>query len=97
MTPVNKESLKEISRRLMFEMKDEEYKTLLFEFDIILKQMDLISEIEGVDDAEPMAFPFDVKNNFLREDEVEETISKSDALKNSKTVVDGQISLPKVV
>lgn len=97
MKPVNKESLKEISRRLMFEMKDEEYKTLLFEFDIILKQMDLISEIEGVDDAEPMTFPFDVKNNFLREDEVEETISKSDALKNSKTVVDGQISLPKVV
>ena len=97
MKPISKEELKEISRRLMFEMKDEEYNTLLCEFDVIIKQMKLIGEIDGVDEAEPMTFPFDVTNDYLREDVVQDNIDKKDALKNSKTVKDGQISVPKVV
>ena len=97
MKPINKEELKEISRKLMFEMKEEEYNTLLCEFDVIIKQMNLIGEIDGVDEAEPMTFPFDVTNDYLREDVVKDNIDKKDALKNSKTVKDGQISVPKVV
>ena len=97
MKPINKEELKEISRKLMFEMKEEEYNTLLCEFDVIIKQMNLIGEIDGVDEAEPMTFPFDVTNDYLREDVVKDNIDKKDALKNSKTVKDGHISVPKVV
>ena len=97
MKPINKEELKEISRKLMFEMKEEEYNTLLCEFDVIIKQMNLIGEIDGVDEAEPMTFPFEVTNDYLREDVVKDNIDKKDALKNSKTVKDGQISVPKVV
>ena len=97
MKPINKDVLKEISLKLMFEMKEEQYDTLLKEFDLIIKQMNLIGEIKGVDDVEPMTFPFDVTNDYLREDEVEDNLSQEEALKNSKSIENGQIVLPKVV
>ena len=97
MKPINKDILKEISLKLMFEMKEEQYDTLLKEFDLIIKQMNLIGEIKGVDDVEPMTFPFDVTNDYLREDKVEDNLSQEEALKNSKSIENGQIVLPKVV
>ncbi|MBR0295384.1 MAG: Asp-tRNA(Asn)/Glu-tRNA(Gln) amidotransferase subunit GatC [Bacilli bacterium] len=97
MKKVNKDVLKEAANKLMFDMSDEQYDTLLEEFDIITKQMVLISEIPGVDDAEPMTFPFDVSTTFLREDVPVEPLPREEALKNAKDVVDGQVRLPKVV
>lgn len=97
MKKVNKEVLKEAANKLMFDMSDEQYETLLKEFDVIIKQMELISEIAGVDEVEPMTFPFDVTNSFLREDVPEDPLKQEEALKNAKDVVDGQIRLPKVV
>lgn len=97
MKAINKDVLKDAASRLMFDMSDEQYDTLEKEFDIMIKQMKLIGEIPGVDDVEPMTFPFDVATDYLREDEVEETLSKEEVLKNAKDVVDGQIKLPKVV
>lgn len=97
MKAINKEVLKDAASRLMFDMSEEQYDTLEKEFDVMIKQMKLIGEIPGVDEVEPMTFPFDVATDYLREDEVEETLSKEDVLKNAKDVVDGQIKLPKVV
>ena len=97
MKKVDKSVLKEAANKLMFDMSEEQYDTLLEEFEIIIKQMELISDIPGVDDAEPMTFPFDVTSSFLREDIPEEPLNREDALKNAKDVVDGQIRLPKVV
>ena len=97
MKKVNRSVLKEAANKLMFDMSEEQYDTLLEEFEIIIKQMELISDIPGVDDAEPMTFPFDVTSSFLREDVPEEPLNRDDALKNAKDVVDGQIRLPKVV
>ena len=97
MKPVTKEILKESANNLMFDLSDEQLDTLLKEFDVILKQMDLIGNIKGVNDAEPMTFPFDVTNDFLREDVANNEISQEEALKNSGDVVEGQIRLPKVV
>ena len=39
---IEKEKLKDYAHKLMFDMNDEEYKTLQEEFETILKQMDLI-------------------------------------------------------
>ena len=39
---MNKETLVMLANKLMFTMEDSEYDTLLVEFDVILKQMDLI-------------------------------------------------------
>ncbi len=97
MKKVTLEVLKEATNKLMFDMSEEQYQNLLNEFDIILSQMELISEIEGVDDATPMVFPFDVTNSYLREDVAVTPLSKEDVLKNAKDVVDGQIAVPRVV
>ena len=97
MKSVNKEVLKEAASKLLFEMTDSEYDTLLEEFKIITKQMELISLIPGVDDAKPMTFPFDASVTYLREDVPDEPLTRDEALKNAKDVVDGQIRLPKVV
>ena len=97
MKNVNKEVLKVTANKLMFDMSDEQYDNLVAEFDILIKQMNLIGEIEGVDEVEPMTFPFDVTNSYLREDEATTPLNRDEVLKNAKDVVDGQIRLPKVV
>ena len=97
MKKVDKNVLKEAANKLMFDMDEVQYDTLLEEFDVIIKQMTLISELKGVDEAEPMTFPFDVTTSFLREDEPTEPLNRDEALKNASNVVDGQIRLPKVV
>lgn len=94
---INKETLKVAARKMMFEISDEECENLLAEMDIIVSEMNIIRDIEGVDEQEPMVFPFDVTNSYLREDIPESTLSKKDALKNAKKVDDGMIGLPRVV
>lgn len=89
--------LKQVANNLMFDMKESEFFTLLEEFDIIIHQMELISEIPGIDDAQPMTFPFDVTTDYLREDVPTTPLSQEEALKNADHVVDGQIRLPRVV
>lgn len=100
MKEVNKDVLKDAANRLMFDMKDEEYDTLLKEFEVITKQLKLMDDIEGIEDVEPMSFPYiDEDFSLLREDEAiaETLVKKEDMLKNSKVNKDGQIKLPKVV
>lgn len=91
------EELKEYSNNLMFEMKEEEYKTLLNEFDTFLGWMEYINKIEGLKCIEPMYFPFDLGNVELREDEPIKSISNEEALKNAKVIEDGSVIVPKVV
>ena len=97
MKPVNKDVLREICHKLMFQINEDEYDKLLHDFDFILGQMKLIGEIENVDDASPMTFPFDASIDYLREDVVEETLSREDALKNCSSIENGEVILPKVV
>lgn len=97
MKNIDKETLKTAANKLMFEMSEEQYNNLLNEFDVITTQMELIGKIEGVDNATPMTFPFDVTSTYLREDKATEPLDRDVALKNAKDVVDGQIRLPRVV
>lgn len=97
MEKITKEILKKAANNLMFDMTDEEYETLMKEFEVIIQQMEIISSIEGVDEVEPMTFPFEVTNDYLREDVPETPLDREEALKNAKDVVEGQIRLPKVV
>lgn len=94
---VNKEVLKDAANRLLFEMSDEQYATLLEEFDTIRAQFNLIGQIDGVDEASPMVFPFDVTIDVLRDDEVENVLTKEEVLMNAHSTQDGQIKLPKVI
>lgn len=97
MEKVTLEILKKAANNLMFDMSSEQYNTLLNEFDVVLEQMNIIGTLQGIDEAEPMTFPFDVSIDYLREDIPSEPLSQNDALKNAHDVVLGQIKLPKVV
>lgn len=96
-TEVTKEKLKDYAAKLMFDMKDEEYETLLGEFEILLKQMDIIGNIENIKDVEPMTFPFKNLDATLREDEVGDYLTVSEVLANAKYEVNDQVKVPRVV
>ena len=89
--------LKDAAKRLLFDMSEDEYETLLKEFDIVTKQMNIIGSNHSLDSYEPMAFPFECATSYLREDVPEEPLSREEALRNSKRKIGGQIKLPKVV
>ena len=97
MKQINEAVLKDASHRLLFDISDEEMKLLLSEFDILVKQFELLKDIENVNEVRPMTFPYEIFNDYLREDIPSDVLTKEEALKNAKNVKDGQIKLPKVV
>ena len=94
---IEKEKLKDYAKKLMFDMKEEEYATLQEEFNIILKQMDLIGKIPNIKDVEPMTFPFKNEDVSLREDVVGDYLTVGEVLSNVKHQIDDQVKVPKVV
>ncbi len=97
MKEITLDVLKDAANRLLFTMSDEQYQTLLEEFNVLKRQMDLIGEIEGLDSYEPMTFPFDCTTSYLREDVPTAPLSRDEALRNAGSKEDGQIKLPKVI
>jgi len=97
MKEINLDVLKDAAHRLLFDMSDEEYETLLSEFAVLTKQMETIGKIEGLEDYEPMTFPFECETTYLREDEPTTPLSREEALVNAGSTLDGEIKLPKVV
>lgn len=94
---MDKETLKMLANKLMFTMNDSEYDTLLEEFDTMIKQMDLICKIEGIENVEPMSYPFPLDDVCLREDEVVDELEIDEILTNSGSNLYNQVKLPKVV
>ncbi len=94
---MNKETLVMLANKLMFTMDDCEYETLLDEFDTIIKQMDLIGKIDGIDKVDPMSYPFMLDDVSLREDTVMDELDIDDILVNSGSTLYNQVKLPKVV
>lgn len=96
---IEKEKLKKYANKLMFDMEDSQYSTLQEEFDTILKQMDLISNIPNISNVEPMFFPFINEDVELREDVVIENdeLTVEEVLMNAKSVSKDQVKVPKVV
>ena len=94
---MDKETLVMLANKLMFTMEDSEYDTLLDEFEVILKQMDLIGKIPNISEVEPMVYPFELDNVLLREDEVIDELPIDDILSNSGSNLYNQVKLPKVV
>lgn len=94
---MDKETLKMLANKLMFTMEESEYDTLLVEFDAMIKQMDLIGKIEGIESVEPMSYPFPLEDVCLREDEVIDELEIDEILANSGSTLYNQVKLPKVV
>lgn len=96
MKEITLDILKDAANRLLFEMSEEEYQTLLTELATLVKEMGVLGEIESLG-YEPMTFPFDCETTYLREDEPSEPLGRDAALSNSGSTQDCQIKLPKVV
>lgn len=96
---MTKDKLEELAKKLMFEMEEDEYQTLLSEFDVILKQMDLIDKISDIDTVSPMTYPFDLEldDTYLREDIPSNEICFDDMKVNVKDYDSGMVKVPKVV
>ena len=94
---IEKEKLKDYANKLMFDMEDSEYETLQEEFEVILKQMDLIGKIPNISEVEPMTFPYKNEDVNLREDEVKDYLTVGEVLDNTKYQVNDQVKVPKVV
>lgn len=96
---ITRDVLDKLAKKLMFKMNDEEYQTLESEFDIILKQMEFIDKIDGIENVNPMTFPFDLEldDNDLREDIYNNDIDFNDMVINVKDYDDNRVKVPKVV
>ena len=97
MKDIKPEFLKKCANNLMFDLTDDEVESLINDFESLFRQINEIRKLEGIDEVEPMVFPFDVTTDFLREDVEVEPLSVEEVLQNAKDVQDGQIKLPKVV
>ena len=93
---INISDLKDYAHKLMFDMNDFEYETLLKEFDVVLKQMDIISKFDNIDNIEPIVLPFPIEVK-LRSDDLIEVLTREDVLKNAKEIENDQVKVPRVV
>jgi len=96
MSKFTKDIINDYANNLLIGLTDEESDTLLNEFSIIETRMDLINQIEGISDVEPMHYPYIIETmprdgQTILNDKVE------DLLKNSDKVSDREIEVPKVV
>lgn len=96
---ITRDVLDNLAKKLMFKMNDEEYKTLENEFDVILKQMEFIDKIDGIEEVTLMTFPFELNldDDYLREDVYKNEINFNDMVINVKDYDDNRVKVPKVV
>ncbi|MBQ8193378.1 MAG: aspartyl/glutamyl-tRNA amidotransferase subunit C [Bacilli bacterium] len=83
--------------KLLIGLSPEENEMVLSEFDAIDANIDLINDIEGISDVEPMTHTLDNFVYELREDVATESPAIEDLLRNSDDTEDREIVVPKVV
>lgn len=83
--------------KLLIGLSAEENEMVRSEFDKIDANIDLINEIDGISEVEPMTHCLDDFVYVLREDVASESVSIEDLLANSDDTEDREIVVPKVV
>ena len=97
MKKITRENIQDYALKLMFRMKDEEFDAFEKEFETILKHMDLIGKIDGIEKVEPMTYPFRNDKVNLRKDVGVNTLTTDEALSNAKEVIYDEVKVPRVV
>ena len=92
-----KELVDDLADKLLIGLSAEENEMVLSEFDEIDANIDLINEIDGIEDVEPMTHCLDDFVYELREDVAVEGLPIEDILANSDDTEDREIVVPKVV
>lgn len=96
MSRLNKEEIEKLARNLMFSLEEKEIKDIQEEFDTLMKQLDLLEEID-TDGVEEMITPFETPTTYLRDDQQSRIISVDDALLNAPKKEGAYFVIPKVV
>ena len=92
-----KELVDDLADKLLIGLSPEENEMVLSEFDEIDANIDLINEIDGIANVEPMTHCLDDFVYELREDVAVEGLPIEDILANSDDTEDREIVVPKVV
>jgi aspartyl/glutamyl-tRNA(Asn/Gln) amidotransferase C subunit len=98
MSKFTKELVDLYANKLLFKLSEQENAAVLNEFDIIEENMELIANIEGISDIEPMTHALDDFSYVLREDDDATSGTPiEELLQNCDSYEDLQVSVPKVV
>lgn len=96
MSKFTKEIINDYADKLLIGLTEEETNTLVSEFEVIEARMNLINEIDGINEIEPMHYPFLVESKPRSGENIEnDDVDK--LLRNSDKVSDREIEVPKVV
>lgn len=97
MSKFTKEMINDYADKLLIGLSDEENEMVLKEFDKIDEDLNLVSQIEGIENVLPMTHCLDDFEYVLRDDVIIPSPSISELLQNSDVVDDREIVVPKVV
>lgn len=97
MSKFSKEMVDDYADKLLIGLTDEENKMVLDEFDIIDKNLDLVTQIPNISEVEPMTHCLDDFEYELRDDVVVESVPIEDLLRNSDETDGDEVQVPKVV
>lgn len=97
MSKFTSEMVDSYADKLLIGLTPEENKMVLDEFDIIDKNLDLVTQIPNIEEVEPMTHCLDDFTYVLREDVVEESVCIADLLRNCDEADGDEVQVPKVV
>lgn len=97
MIKVTKEVIDLCAENLLFKLNPGQTDLIYDEFNTIMAQIDFLKGIDGVDDADPMTFPYSEHQKFLRKDKPAKPLKSEVELMNCNTKLGNQVKLPKVV
>lgn len=97
MRKFTKEMINDYADKLLIGLSDEENEMVLKEFDKIDEDLNLVSQIEGIENVLPMTHCLDNFEYVLRDDVIIPSPAIEELLQNSDVVDDREIVVPKVV
>lgn len=93
---ISLEFLHQLANDLLFELDDQQCQNLLLEFNAIEEQMAVVKKI-NTDDVLPLDFPFEIRKDYLRSDNVEPALPVADVLAVASETKNDYIVINKVI
>ena len=95
MARITKDQVMHVANLARLSVTDTEAEMFTEHLDAIITYAELLNELD-TEGIEPTTHVLDVRN-VVREDEVRESISREDALKNAADQQDGQVKVPSIM
>lgn len=97
MSKFTKEMVNEYADKLLIGLTEEENKMVLDEFDVIDKNISVVSQIPNLENVEVMSYCLDEVIYELRSDDEVRNVDREIVLSNCEDKVSGRVRVPKVV